>query len=140
MGKGLFKGISEAVAGSNFVYITPGNYVLSLIRTKQVVKREGNDDLFISEWKVIDSDSPSHKIGSELSWTANLSRHEAALGNADRGRGDGAHSHLAPGPAPRTAFRLAPRAGFAGSVRAARRLMSTSMGFTSKMLVPRVAR
>ncbi len=81
MGKGLFKGISEAVAGSNFVYITEGNYVLSLIRTKQVVKREGNDDLFISEWKVLDSDNPAHKVGSELSWTANLSRHEAALGN-----------------------------------------------------------
>ena len=76
---GMLGGIKEAQATEGGNYIQPGLFVLSVDVLKGITSRKG-DEMFVSEFGVIESTNEKQPPGSHVSWLANL-RHDAALGN-----------------------------------------------------------
>ena len=83
---GLFNGIKDAKINKGGVYLLPGDgggtarYRLK-VKLLRVMKTRKKEDQFISEFTVVESTNAKRPAGTDVSWLANLTKHEAALGN-----------------------------------------------------------
>jgi len=78
---GVFSGIKEAQVNKGGVYLNKGNYLLEVEAVKLIQSRK-KDDLFVVETKVIECDGDeANPEGTSASWIANLTKHDAAMGN-----------------------------------------------------------
>jgi hypothetical protein len=75
----LFDGVNEAVPGAGGVYFLAGLYKVAVKKVFTMRSRKG-DDLFIGEFKILESDCKDRKVGTSASWIVNF-RHDAAMGN-----------------------------------------------------------
>ena len=76
----VFGGIAEAKTSKGGVYPIPGNYLCQIEAVKMVTSR-ARENLFCVEFYILESDEETRPVGSRMSWMANLTRHDAALGN-----------------------------------------------------------
>ena len=78
---GVFSGIKQAQVNKGGVYLKEGNYLLEIEAVKLIPSRK-KDDLSVVESKVIEADGTDANVeGSSASWIANLTKHDAAMGN-----------------------------------------------------------
>lgn len=83
---GLFGGIKDVKVSKGGIYLLPaddGSTARYRLRVKvlKVMKTRKKEDQFIAEFHILESSQPKRPAGSDASWLANLTRHEAALGN-----------------------------------------------------------
>jgi hypothetical protein len=76
---GMLSGIGDATPTDGGNYIGVGVFVLKNDVLKGITSRKG-DDMFVSEWGVVESTNEKQPAGTHVSWLSNL-RHDAALGN-----------------------------------------------------------
>ncbi len=86
---GMFSGIGEAKVYSSGNYIRAGQHLFKVEELKAFESRK-KDDMYVAELEVVESegginleseDVPAHKPGEKVSWMANLTQHDAAIGN-----------------------------------------------------------
>ena len=75
---GLFTGIEEATSTAGGNYIKPGRHLLSVVALRPKTSRK-KKSLAIAEFEV--AESTAHDKGELVSWVANLTDHDAAIGN-----------------------------------------------------------
>lgn len=75
---GLFTGIEDATSSAGGNYIKPGRHLLSIVCLKGKVSRK-KKALAIAEFEIVES--TKHEVGESVSWLANLTDHDAAVGN-----------------------------------------------------------
>lgn len=75
---GLFTGIEEATSSAGGNYIKPGRHLFKIVALKAKMSRK-KKSLAIAELEVLES--TSHEVGESVSWMANLTDHDAAIGN-----------------------------------------------------------
>ncbi len=76
---GLFSRISEANYSEGGNYLKPGVYRLETTKVISKKLRTGKD-AYIVEFRVLESDNPDHRVGSEVTWMVTLDK-EPAMGN-----------------------------------------------------------
>jgi hypothetical protein len=76
-----FKGIEEKFSSQGGVYPEAGIYKLLNVSILKQFKDRKADECFVAEFEILDSDVDDRPAGSTMSWMANLSKHDAALGN-----------------------------------------------------------
>lgn len=76
---GLFSKISEATYSEGGNYLQEGVFRLETLKIVSKMTRKGQS-AFIAEFKVLESDNPKHRIGSQVTWMVTLDK-EPALGN-----------------------------------------------------------
>src|SRR5437660_12484512 len=76
---GSFSGIERAQISAGGIYFLAGTYRVRIREVKSIKSRK-NDDLFIVETDIVESNNPERKVGTSCSWVCNL-KHDAALGN-----------------------------------------------------------
>lgn len=78
---GHYDNIGKASISGGGVYLNAGHqYTLEILRLLDKVGRK-NEIFFIAEMLIHESDDPLRAPGTQVSWTANLTKHEAAMGN-----------------------------------------------------------
>lgn len=75
---GLFTGIEDATSSAGGNYIKPGRHLLNIVCLKGKVSRK-KKALAIAEFEIVES--TKHEVGESVSWLANLTDHDAAVGN-----------------------------------------------------------
>ncbi len=75
---GLFTGIEDATSTAGGNYIKPGRHLLNVVVLRPKISRK-KKSLAIAEFEVVES--TVHDEGEEVSWVANLTDHDAAIGN-----------------------------------------------------------
>ena len=78
---GIFSGIKDAQVSSGGVYFVPGLYPVVEVDACKMIFTRKNEELFVAECKIIESEVPERGPGTHASFTANITRHDAALGN-----------------------------------------------------------
>lgn len=78
---GLFGDIEKAKVSLGGNYLAPGGSYLLYVDAVKTIKSRKNKDFFIVEFTVLKSNHPDCKPGSRRSWSANLTDHDAAMGN-----------------------------------------------------------
>lgn len=78
---GLFDGMNEASSNNSGVYFLPGRYPRLELKRVDVIKNRKGDTCFLVEADIIESDVDERREGTSASWVANLTRHDAAMGN-----------------------------------------------------------
>lgn len=79
MRSGLFTGANEAKVGGGGVYFLDGIYRVEVVRAFVMQSRK-KEDLFIAEFKILESDNDARRAGMRCSWCVSL-KQDAALGN-----------------------------------------------------------
>jgi hypothetical protein len=78
---GLFSEIAKAQVNLGGNYLKPpGKYLLYIEACKTPSNRK-NKDYYVVEFSILQCNNPACPAGMRASWTANLSDHDAALGN-----------------------------------------------------------
>lgn len=78
---GYFNNIDKAKVSLGGAYLKPdATYLCSVAAVKMVRSRRGKD-LYTVELEVLKSTHPEVRPGAKATWQANLSDHDAALGN-----------------------------------------------------------
>lgn len=78
---GIFSGIKDAQVSSGGVYFIPGLYPEVEIEACKMIFTRKKEELFVAECKIIASDVPERGPDMHASFTANVTKHDAALGN-----------------------------------------------------------
>lgn len=77
---GIFGGISEADSYQSGNYVIPGIFYFEIDALKHVEGRRG-EQFFIAEVRTLYTTTSERPVGGSQSWIANLTKHDAALGN-----------------------------------------------------------
>lgn len=73
--------MNEASSNNSGVYFLPGRYPRLELKRVDVIKNRKGDMCFLVETDIIESDVDERPEGTSASWVANLTRHDAAMGN-----------------------------------------------------------
>jgi len=75
--------MKQARSTQGGLYFLPGNYTIQVLRCKMQESQVGGRQFFIAETKIVKSDNPELKVGSEPGWLVELPGKypELSLGN-----------------------------------------------------------
>ncbi|MBW2672101.1 MAG: hypothetical protein JRD89_01630 [Deltaproteobacteria bacterium] len=76
----LFNGMGSASATGSGVYFNSNHNYLCKVLCLKIIQSRSNDNMFVAEMEVIESDDPERGPGSCPAWVVNF-KHDSALGN-----------------------------------------------------------
>jgi hypothetical protein len=77
---GIFSAVNGASVNGGGIYFLAGTFKVKIVAVKMILSRM-NENMFVIETEIVESDNPERRPGTRCSQVINLSKHESAPGN-----------------------------------------------------------